>query len=202
MYLIEIRSTTTQQKEIDVAYPMHEATVMGFSMVVPARPESIKNGSFSFAIFMGPRLMGKGTVIEKSLLLTNSSSPRGSLRPLRLSFSLSSPHAVAHLGERGISRLAWYLGVKVIDLDHPFRRLAVGLVGEEFDERMYVRRFDGDVDAAHEWHFESEPYQGPGRGQHRPGAWRRACHWKPRCPRVPGPPWDVLTECTVSCDKA
>ena len=45
----------------------------------------------------------------------------------------------------------------MIDLDHPFHLLAVGLVGEEeFDERMYVRRLNGNVDAAHEWHFESE----------------------------------------------
>ena len=45
----------------------------------------------------------------------------------------------------------------MIDLDHPFHLLAVGLVvEEEFDERMYVRRFDGNVDADHEWHFESE----------------------------------------------
>ena len=45
----------------------------------------------------------------------------------------------------------------MINLDHPFHLLAVGLVGEkEFDERVYVGRFDGDVDAGHEWHFESE----------------------------------------------
>ena len=61
------------------------------------------------------------------------------------------------LGERGISRFVWYVGAKVINLDHPFHLLAVGLVCEkEFDERMYVRRFDGDIDAGHEWHFESE----------------------------------------------
>ena len=102
MYLVEICSTTTRQKEIDVAYSMHEATVMGFSTVVPVRPESIKNGSFSFAIFMGPQVMGKGTVIEKSLLLTNSSSPRGSLRrPSRLSLSLSPRHMVSCILVRG-----------------------------------------------------------------------------------------------------
>ncbi len=45
----------------------------------------------------------------------------------------------------------------MVDLDHPFHLLTVRLVSEkEFDERMYVRRFDGDIDAGHEWHFDSE----------------------------------------------
>ena len=45
----------------------------------------------------------------------------------------------------------------MIDLDHSFHPLGIGLVCEkDFDERMYVRRFDGDVDAGHEWHLESD----------------------------------------------
>ena len=78
--------------------------------------------------------------------------------PVAIEFlSLYPPHVVAHFGKRGISRFAWYEGIKVIDLNHAFHLLAVGLIGEkEFDKRMYVRRLDGDVDACHEWYFESE----------------------------------------------
>jgi hypothetical protein len=102
MYLIKIRSMTTRQKEIDLAYSMHEATVIAFSTDFPVRPESITNSSFPFATFMGPLGTGKGIVIEKSLLLTNSSSPRGSLRrPSRLSFYLSLRHMVSRISVRG-----------------------------------------------------------------------------------------------------
>ena len=99
IYLIEIRSTTTLQNEIDVTHSMHESTVMDFSTVFSVRPEIITNGSFPFAIFMAPSQTGRGIVIEKSLLLTNSISPSG-VR-CGLSFSLSARHMLSRILVRG-----------------------------------------------------------------------------------------------------